>query len=74
MQAQGGRTNGQVFILRSQFYYLIAMLVVMLLNALLFPSILQEEVTEVPYSQFLTMIDDGKVRGGPGGEFQPGHL
>ncbi len=56
------------------FYYLIAMLVVMLLNALLFPSILQEEVTEVPYSQFLTMIDDGKVRGGPGGEFQPGHL
>ena len=43
------------------FYYLIAMLVLMLLNALLFPTLLQTRVTEVSYDQFLSMIDEGKV-------------
>ena len=33
----------------------------MLLNALLFPSVSQNRVTEVGYSEFLTMVDDGKV-------------
>ena len=43
------------------FYYILAMVVVMLLNALLFPSVLSERVTEVSYSQFLTMLDDKRV-------------
>ena len=43
------------------FYYLIAMLVLMLLNALLFPALLQTSVTEVGYNEFLSMVDDGKV-------------
>lgn len=43
------------------YYYILAFLVIMLLNALLFPSLLQPKVNEVPYSQFLSMVDDGKV-------------
>ena len=37
------------------------MVVVMLLNALLFPSMLEQQVTEVSYSEFLDMVDEGKV-------------
>ena len=44
------------------FYYLIAMVVVMLLNALLFPSLLQRQVTEVGYNQFLDMVGNGQVK------------
>ncbi len=43
------------------YYYVIIMIVVMLLNALLFPSVSQNRVMEVGYSEFLTMVDDGKV-------------
>ena len=43
------------------FYYLIAMVVVMLLNALLFPAVLEKQVVEVSYDQFLTMVDNGQV-------------
>ena len=43
------------------FYYIIAMIVVMLLNALLFPSVLERQVTEVPYNEFLDMVDEGQV-------------
>ncbi len=43
------------------YYYMVALLVLMLLNALFFPSVLSRQVIEVPYSQFLTMIDDGQV-------------
>ena len=43
------------------YYYVIIMIVVMLLNALLFPSVSQNRVTEVGYSEFLTMVDEGKV-------------
>ena len=43
------------------FYYIIAMIVVMLLNALLFPSVLERQVTEVPYNEFLDMVDEGHV-------------
>ena len=44
------------------FYYLIAMVVLMLLNALVFPAMLATPVTEVGYNDFLTMIDKGKVK------------
>lgn len=43
------------------FYYMVAFLVLLLLNALLFPSLLSRRVIEVPYNDFLTMIDEGKV-------------
>ena len=43
------------------FYYLIVMIVVMLLNALLFPSMLNRQVTQVSYDTFLQMVDEGKV-------------
>ncbi len=33
----------------------------MLLNVFLFPSLLERQVVEVPYSQFLTMVDGGQV-------------
>ena len=44
------------------FYYLIAMLVLMLLNALVFPAMLATPVTEVGYNDFLTMIDNKQVK------------
>lgn len=43
------------------FYAIIAMLVIMLLNALVFPTMLQKTVVEVGYDQFLEMIDGGQV-------------
>lgn len=43
------------------YYYTIALIVLMLLNALLFPSLLQTRVTEVSYSDFLQMVDEGEV-------------
>ena len=43
------------------FYYLVALIVLMLLNVFLFPSVLERQVVEVPYSQFLEMVDDGQV-------------
>ncbi|HIR82028.1 MAG TPA: hypothetical protein IAD37_12090, partial [Candidatus Limiplasma merdipullorum] len=43
------------------FYYLIAMVVLMLLNALVFPAMLATPVTEVGYNDFLTMIDNKQV-------------
>ena len=43
------------------FYYVISLIVLMLLNALLFPALLQPRVMEVGDSDFLTMVDDGRV-------------
>ena len=43
------------------YYYLIALIVLMLLNALVFPSLMSPRVTEVGYSDFLTMIEEGRV-------------
>ena len=43
------------------FYYIIALIVVMLLNALLVPSMLSEQVTQVSFDQFLSMVDEGQV-------------
>ncbi len=43
------------------FYYLIAMLVLMLLNALVFPLLFATPVTEVGYNDFLSMIDAKQV-------------
>ncbi len=43
------------------FYYLIAMIVIMLLNALVFPALMSPRVKEVTYSEFLTMIDEKRI-------------
>lgn len=43
------------------FYYLIAMLVLILFNALVFPSLSAISVKEVSYDQFLEMLESGKI-------------
>lgn len=44
------------------FYYMITMIVVMLLNAYIFPSILDQQVTKVDYGTFLAQIEKGNVK------------
>ena len=44
------------------FYYLIAMLVLLLLNALVFPSLLSPRVKEVSYDQFLSLVEQKEVK------------
>lgn len=43
------------------FYYLIAMVVLMLLNALVFPMLFSNQVKEVGYNEFLSMIEQKQV-------------
>ncbi|MEF9894802.1 MAG: ATP-dependent zinc metalloprotease FtsH, partial [Clostridia bacterium] len=44
------------------FYYVMAMVVIMLLNAFLFPSVLEKKVTEVGYNEFIQMVNAGEVK------------
>ncbi|MBE5962903.1 MAG: ATP-dependent zinc metalloprotease FtsH [Lachnospiraceae bacterium] len=43
------------------FYYVIILIVVMLLNAFVFPSIMDRSVTHVGYNDFLKWVDEGRV-------------
>ena len=43
------------------FYYGIALIVLILLNTLLFPRMLRQEITQVDYGTFLTMLDNRQV-------------
>lgn len=43
------------------FYYLIALTVIILLNTFLFPRLLQQQIVEVDYGTFLTMLDNKQV-------------
>ena len=43
-------------------YYIISLVVVLLLNALLFPQIERYSVKQVAYSEFLQMLDEGKIK------------
>ena len=43
------------------YYTIIAMIALLLLNAFVFPQLLQNEVKEVGYNEFLKMVDTGKV-------------
>ncbi len=43
------------------YYAVIAMIALLLLNAFVFPSLLQNEVKEVGYNEFLSMVDKGKI-------------
>ena len=45
------------------FYYMIVILVItVLLNGIVFPSALKQQVKEVGYNEFLTMVDNGQVK------------
>lgn len=43
------------------YYYVITLLVVMFLNAMLFPSMMTKQVQEVGYNEFLKMVDANRV-------------
>ena len=43
-------------------YYIVAIVVVMLLNALLFPRIERYSVKQVEYTEFLSMLEEGKIQ------------
>ena len=44
------------------YYFLIATLILMLLNIFVFPTLTSAKVTEVDYGTFLRMIDDKKIK------------
>ena len=60
----GGRTPGKQPSQQSPkgliYYFLTIFLVTMLLNALVFPNVMEEKVMEVNYNEFLAMVDAGK--------------
>ena len=43
------------------FYYVIAMIVLLLINFLVYPSLMQRQVQDVDYSTFLQMLDNKEV-------------
>ena len=43
------------------FYYFLVMVVMILLNTLLFPRLMQTDITQVDYGTFLTMLEDKEV-------------
>ena len=43
------------------FYYLVVLVVMILLNTLLFPRLMHQEITQVDYGTFLTMLKDKEV-------------
>jgi cell division protease FtsH len=44
------------------YYYVVSMCILMLLNALVFPSLLKKQVTQTDYGTFLTKLENGSVR------------
>ena len=43
------------------YYYIIVLIVLMLLNALVFPSVLEEQVSETDYGTFMTMTEEKNI-------------
>ena len=43
------------------YYSVVAMLILMLLNAFVFPTLLEQQVTQVDYSTFLNQVERGAV-------------
>ncbi len=43
------------------FYYLVVLILLILLNTLLFPRLMHQEITQVDYGTFLTMLDRQEV-------------
>ena len=44
------------------YFYTDIIIVVMFLNALIFPSLMDKKMVEIDYGKFLTMLDTGKVK------------
>ncbi len=44
------------------YYYGIALIIILLLNIFVFPALLQPQVKEVPYDEFVRLVDEGKVQ------------
>ncbi len=44
------------------YYMMTIMIITILLNGLIFPSVVKQKVIEVGYNDFLTMVDQGKVQ------------
>ena len=44
------------------YFYVITLIVVMLLNAFIFPVMLKQKIIQVDYGTFLTQIEKGKVK------------
>ncbi len=44
------------------YYYGIALIIILLLNIFVFPALLQPRVQEVPYDEFVKMVDEDKVQ------------
>ncbi len=44
------------------FYYIIALVVILILNMLIIPKINSREIQDATYGQFLKMLDEGKVK------------
>ena len=44
------------------YYMMTIMIITILLNGLIFPSVVKQKVVEVGYNDFLTMVDQGKVQ------------
>lgn len=58
----GGKVPKQTNPNKGMLYYMLGiMLVTLVLNALVFPSMVKSKVVEVGYNEFLTMVDSGRV-------------
>ncbi|MGB7605689.1 MAG: ATP-dependent zinc metalloprotease FtsH [Lutisporaceae bacterium] len=44
------------------FYYAITLIILLILNVYIFPSLTSPQVTQVEYSTFLTQIENGKIK------------
>ena len=44
------------------YFYAVIMIIVLLLNAFVFPALLKQQITQVDYGTFLTQIEKGKVK------------
>ena len=60
MNNQNNRNSGNNGRRPLIFYYILAFVVIMLLNAYVFPTMFKPQVENIPYSTFLQMVDEGK--------------
>lgn len=44
------------------YFYIITLIIVLILNAFIFPSIMKQEITQVDYSTFLNHIEKGSIK------------
>lgn len=44
------------------YYYIVGLMIVLFLNAFVFPLMLRQQIEEVDYGTFLTMLDEGSIK------------